>query len=177
MTKFGATSGQADLRSDIPIEASGGQVWYYFEQADLWSDVPPWERHLMAKFGTTLVRCTPQVQTSLGQVWYYFKQVDLWPDVPPTDLSWPSLVLTLSRLIFGQMNPHCLPPHLHQPPPSASTPAPTLPLVETSCDQVWYYFGQMYPTPGRDISWSSIVLIHLDRLTFVQTFFHSISNF
>ena len=41
----------------------------------------------LAKFGTTLVRCTPKVQTSLGKVWYYFKQVDLWPDVPPIKTS------------------------------------------------------------------------------------------
>ena len=34
-------------KSDGPpvVEVSG--------QADLWSDVPPWYRHLMAKFGTT----------------------------------------------------------------------------------------------------------------------------
>ena len=47
------------------VDTSHGQVWYYFKQTDLWpdlwSDVPPapYERHLMAKFGTTSSRLTP----------------------------------------------------------------------------------------------------------------------
>ena len=58
-------------------ETSCGQVWYYFGQADLWSDVPPvpnplmpvppnnphphpppQQRHLVAKCVTTLGRLT-----------------------------------------------------------------------------------------------------------------------
>ena len=56
---FNQASGQADLWSDEPpAETSCGQVYYYFSQVDLWSDVPLWQRHLVAKCVTTLVRLT-----------------------------------------------------------------------------------------------------------------------
>ena len=77
------------------VETSHGQIWYYYEQADLWSDVPP----------------SPPLEASHGQVWYYIEQADPrqrhlvdmcitpWShrsDVPPPpgrDISWPCLVL------------------------------------------------------------------------------------
>ena len=114
------------------LEASGGQVLYYFRQADLWSDEPPWERHHIAMICTTFVRWTPQVQTSLGQVWYYFKQADLLPDVSPIKTSHGKFGTTLSRLIFGQMDSTPAPVPFPHPSPK--------PLVETSHGQVWYLF-------------------------------------
>ena len=90
MAKFGTTlsrltfgqmypliepSGQVDILSDLQVrltfgqmyplvETSCEQLWYYFKQAEIWSDVPP-------------------VDTSHGQVWYYFEQADFQSDVPP----------------------------------------------------------------------------------------------
>ena len=115
-----------------PVETSQGQVWNYFWQYDLWLDVPPvetscglvWnyfgkddlrsppERHLVAKFGTTLGRMTfdqmyPPAETSHSLVWNYFGQDDLWADVPPCrDISWPRFGTTLGRMTFSQTYPH-----------------------------------------------------------------------
>ena len=51
------------------VEISHGQVWYYFRQDDLWSDVPP------------------QAETSCGQVCYNFGQANLWSHVPLSQIS------------------------------------------------------------------------------------------
>ena len=45
-----------------PVGTSHGQVWYYFEQDDLWSDVPP---------------------KAVTRQCYDFGQADLWSHVPP----------------------------------------------------------------------------------------------
>ena len=68
-----------------PAETSCGQVWYYFGtgwhlvrslgQVDLWLDVPQ-QRHLVAKFVTTLGQAGWHLVRSLGQN-------DFWSDVPP----------------------------------------------------------------------------------------------
>ena len=115
MAKFGTTSGRMIFGQMYPpVEASCSQVWNYFGQDNLWSDVPP-NRHLVAKFETTSGRMTfgqmnspthptppiPCVETSHGQVWYYFGLADLWSDVPhplmppphSRDISWQSVLL------------------------------------------------------------------------------------
>ena len=58
------------------VETSHCQVWYYFRQDDLWSDVPR-QRHLVIYIVTTLVRLTsghmyPHPKTRL------LGQVDIW---------------------------------------------------------------------------------------------------
>ena len=111
-----------NMKKNTPlVETSHGQVWYYFEWADLWSDVPPspHERHLMDKFGTTSSRLTPDrdilwpcvwhllshrpdvppplVETSHGHIWYYCEQADLQSEVP-------SHMRHQARFAFGQMS-------------------------------------------------------------------------
>ena len=83
MAKHGTTSSRLAFgQIDPPVQTSHGLVWYYFGQADLWSDPPrirPWvrltfdqssgqgllwsdvctrQRHLVAKCVTTLVSLT-----------------------------------------------------------------------------------------------------------------------
>ena len=42
MTKFGTTSGRMTFGQIYPlVKTSFSQVWYYFRQDDLWSDVQP----------------------------------------------------------------------------------------------------------------------------------------
>ena len=74
------------FQPDLPqAETSCGQVCYHFGQVDLWSDVPPRQRHLVAKCVTTLVRLI------LGQ---------MYP--PGRDILWPILILLQVRLTFGK---------------------------------------------------------------------------
>ena len=90
-------------------------------QADLWSDVPPRQRTLVAKCITTLG------QVDICQI---FKSG--WPLVrctPNSDFLWPS-VTTLVRLTFCQS--------LGQVDLWSDVPP-----AETSCGQVCYYFGQV----------------------------------
>ena len=78
-------------------------------QADLWSDVPPVHQTPNAPMPCP----NPPVGTSHGHIRYYFGQADLWSDVSPCpqppstappnialtpnrDISWPSLVLLLA---------------------------------------------------------------------------------
>ena len=68
------------MSTQAQAETSCGQVWYYFIFGSgwPWSDVPPHQRHLVAKCDTT---------APLGQV-------DLWSDEPLTrDILWPSVTL------------------------------------------------------------------------------------
>ena len=77
---FVISLGQADLlvRHNPLVETSHGQVWYYFRQADLWSDVPP-SGEASGQVDIFVI--------SLGQA-------DLWSDIPPgRDISWPSMAL------------------------------------------------------------------------------------
>ena len=85
-------------------------------QVDFWSDVPPRQRHLMAKCDTTLgqvniwsdlwVRMTfCQIYThrwGFRSVWHL---VRLWVRCTPTgrDILWPSVILLWVRLTFGQI--------------------------------------------------------------------------
>ena len=168
-------------------ETSCDQVWYYFGsawylvrslgQADLWSDVLPGQRHLMAKF-----------DTALGQL-------DIWSDLwvmltfgetyphPGRDILWPSVILLWVSLIFGQIFGSGWP--LVRCAPWAETShgqvwycfgsawhlvrslghadlwwdiPPT--QAETSCDQVWYYFGSAWylvRSLGQADLWSDVL--------------------
>ena len=71
-----------------------GQVWYYFKQADLWSNLlsPP----------------HPLIEASHVKVWYYFGQADLWSNVHPPHLM-AKCVTTLGRLTLCQMDPPTIP--------------------------------------------------------------------
>ena len=111
-----------------------------------------------------LVRCTPQ-RWGFGSGWHL-------SDVPPgRDILWPSMILLLVRLTFGQIFGSGWPL-------VRCTPSPGRHLVaksDTTLGQVdiwsnlWVTltFGQMYP-PGRDILWPSVILLWV-RLTFAQT--------
>ena len=70
------------LKSDgPPIVEDSSQIDIFVRSlgwADLWSDIPPWWRHLMATFGTTsgqaeLWSDIPPVETSSGQECYYLR--------------------------------------------------------------------------------------------------------
>ena len=122
-------------------ETSCDQVWYYFGsawylvrslgQADLWSDVLPGQRHLMAKFDTALgqldIWSDLWVMLTFGQMYSLdrdiswlslillwvsltFSQIfgSCWPLVrhtshPGRDILWPSVILLWVSLIFGQI--------------------------------------------------------------------------
>ena len=63
MVNYGTTSG---IWSYVPpVVTSCSQVWYYFGQADLWSDVSPTTDISWSSMGTAV------------------GQVDVWSDVPP----------------------------------------------------------------------------------------------
>ena len=86
----GTTSGQADLWSDIPhINEALRQVDIFvrsYSHTDLWSDVPPWLRHLVAKSGTTS------------------GQAGLWSDVTlGRDILWPRVVLLQFSVMYGNV--------------------------------------------------------------------------
>ena len=88
-------SGWHLVRCTPQAETSCGQVWYYFRpgwhlvrslgQVDIWSDIPPRQRHLVTKHDTTL------------------GQVDIWSDLwvrltfgkmypPDRDILWGSVI-------------------------------------------------------------------------------------
>ena len=155
-----------------PGEASSDQEWYYC--GSVWHLVSLWVRLTCSQMYPL---CPPPftqsppcpllpVEASSGQELYYcgsaWHVISLW------------VRLTCSQMYPLPHHPHNLHPFL----PPCTHPNPS-PYVETSCGQVWYYFGsmtfgQMYPhmphpacpilsphSPPlcKDISWPSLVLL------------------
>ena len=117
----------------LPVETSSSKEWYYFRSAwhlvNLWfrltfGQMYPQYRHLVVKGGTTSGQLN--IWSAFGSGW------PLVRCMTHNDISWPGLVLLHTDWSLV----------IRTPTPAL---APTPPPVETSCGQVWYYLGQMYP--------------------------------
>ena len=172
-------SGHVDIFSDLKC------------QADLWSDVPYGQRHLVSKFYTTACLCqahlwsdvSPSSEAS-GQADVFVRsldQADLWSDIAP--ISEASGQVDMFVRSSGQADLWSDVP----PPPqwgfrsgwhfceifrSGWPLVRCTPLAETSCGQVLHYctfvsgwpLVRCTPTMGRDILWPSVILLQV-RLT------------
>ena len=92
---------------------SYGQVWYYFRQDDILSDVPPIEVasgqewsycksawHLVSLWiRLTCSQIYPLVEASHGQMSYSFGQTDLWSDYPQVDILCPKCGMKLKGIM------------------------------------------------------------------------------